>query len=173
MKFRHFLAPLALSTTLSTALGCAEPNAMGEANSLILFSSDSVWREVEDATYEVLEQTIFTVRDENMYVVTSVEDGDPAETTLRQFINVLVFGTESDPMLQEVAGAGDVDLSEMTAPQVFQVTNVWARGQMVTGVLLREGEEVQSWLDALPSVFAAVDEQYRTWVRRRMFVTPP
>ena len=169
MRPRRFLAPL----TLSLALGCSDPSAMGEASSLILFSDDALFREVEDATYEALEPTIFTVRDEKQYEVTSVEDDDPAIPTLRQFVNVLVFGTGSDPMLQEVAEAGGVQLSDMMAPRVFQATDVWARGQTVTGVLLREGREVESWLESLPSVLAAVDQRYRAWVRRRMFVTTP
>ena len=43
----------------------------------------------------------------------------------------------------------------------------------MTGVLLYRGRETQTWVEALPSVLAAVDASYRQWVRQKMFVTPP
>jgi len=169
MKHRDIFAPLALTMVV----GCSAPNAMGEASSLMIFAADSLWQQVEDATYEALEPTIYTVREEKMYEVSYVGPSDPAAVDLKLFHNVIVFGTSSDAMLREVAESGDVQLSETTAPRVFQVPNVWARGQLVTGVLLRTGRETESWVEALPSVLSAVDASYRDWVHRRMFVTPP
>jgi len=171
MKRHEFLALLALPIVIS----CNIPTAMGEGNSLIILAPDSLWQQVEEQTYEALEPPIYTTRDEKQYVVTSVDPLDPDAPDIHPqlFRNVLVFGNVDDPVLQEVADAGDFDLSTMEAPRVFQVADVWARGQMVTGVLLYRGREVETWVKSLPSVLAAVDASYRQWVRRRMFATPP
>jgi len=169
MRARDVLAPLALAILV----GCNKPNAMGEASSLIIFAADSLWDQVEDATYQTLEPTIYTVRDEKMYEVSFVSGSDPTANELKLFRNVLVFGTPDDTMLQKVAEAGRVELPETTAPRVFEVENVWAIGQLVTGVLLRPGREAEDWVESLPSVLSAVDASYREWVHRRMFATPP
>lgn len=169
MKLRHLLGPLALAIFVS----CGISNAMGEANSLIILAPDSLWQQVEQQTYEILEPTIYATRDEKQYIVTSVDPLDPAAASLSLFRNVLVFGNADDLVLQEVAAAGGFVLSTMEAPRVFQVENVWARGQMVTGVLLYRGREAETWVQALPSVLAAIDASYRQWVLRRMFATRP
>lgn len=169
MNKSKYLAPLALVICAA----CGRPNAMGEANSLIVIAADSLWQQVEQTTYEVLEPTIFTTRDEKQYVVTAVAYDDPAIVDLKLFRNVLVFGGPDDPALQEVAAAGGYVLGNMEPGRVFQVEDVWARNQTVTGVYLRRRNEVDSWVEALPSVLAAVDAQYRVWVRNRMFATPP
>jgi hypothetical protein len=169
MKKSMFLAPLALS--ILTA--CGTPNAMGEANSLIVIAADSLWQELADETYEALEPTMFTTRDEKQYVVTGVPFDDPAIVDLKIFRNVIVFGGPNDPALREVAMAGGHVLGTMTPGRVFQSEDVWARNQIVTGVFLQAGNEARQWREALPSVLSAVDASYRAWVTTRMFVTPP
>ena len=126
MKPQESLAILALSIFVA----CDIPTAMGEANSLIILAPDSLWQQVEEQTYQALEPTIYTTRDEKEYVVTAIDPTDPDAEDIhpRLFRNVLVFGNADDPVLQEVADAGDLDLSTMDAPHVFQVTDVWARG---------------------------------------------
>ena len=147
---------------------------MGEANSLIVIVPDSLWEQVEERTRAVLEPTIFTTRNEKQYEVTSIDPAHPKINELRLFRNVLVFGTAQNPIMAEVAEAGGVSLSDFQPGRVFQVRDVWARGQTVTAALLRgRGQEVKSWIDALPSVLNAVDESYRAYVLRRMYATPP
>lgn len=169
MRKSTFLAPLALSILVA----CDKPNAMGEANSLIVVAADSLWQELEQDTYAALEPVMFTTRDEKQYVVTGVPFDDPAIVDLKLFRNVIVFGGPDDPAIQEVAAAAGEDLVSMVGGRVFQVENLWARNQVVTGVYLQAGQEVRQWREALPAVLSAVDTRYREWVRRRMFVTPP
>lgn len=173
MKKSRFLAPLALSVSVSVSVACGTPNAMGEQSSLIVMAADSLWQELEEETYAVLEPTIFTTRDEKQYVVTGLQPEDPEAVDLMLFRNVIVFGGPDDPYLQQVADAGGFVLGSMEPGRVFQVEDVWARGQTVTGVYLRRRFEADSWRQALPSVLAAVDQTYRAWVRTRMFATPP
>lgn len=162
-----------LPAVLASLVGCSQPGAMGEANSLIVIAPDSLWAEVEQATYDVLEPTIFTTRDEKQYLVQAVDPTHPAYNELRLFRNVLVFGDDRNPLMEEVAAAGGVTLTDLQPGRVFQVADVWARNQTVTATVLRRGSEVESWIDALPSVLNAVDERYQRWVLERMFATPP
>lgn len=161
-----------LGVTLLSLAGCGRQTALGEANSLIILASDSLWMQVEEETRAVLEPTIFTTRDERQYEVSSVDPGHPNVADLKLFRNVIVFGTEDDPLLVEVAAAADHDISGLEPGRVFQARDVWALSQTVTAVLLRGGREVESWVAALPSVLNAVDTSYREYVLRRMFATP-
>lgn len=173
----HVSAPpirtIAVVACLLAALsaGCDTPGAMGEANSLIIVMPDSVWQGVEDVTYQVLEPTIFTSREEKQYQLTQIDPSAPSIDELKLFRNVIVSGPWDDPTLQQVADVAGIDLTDLRPGQVFQVRDVWARGQTVTGVFVREGEWGRLWERALPSVLAAVDSSYREWVRARMFAS--
>ena len=158
-----------------SAAACGKPLAWGEANSLIVVAPDSLWAEVEEGTYAVLEPRILTTREEKMFVVTQIDPTSPSFGNLKVFRQVLVFATPDDPLLQEASRKADLvgSLGTVGTPTVFQAHNVWARGQTVTGVVLRPGREVDSWLEQLPLVLALVDSGYREWVRIRMFATPP
>ncbi|MCG8467334.1 MAG: DUF4837 family protein [Gemmatimonadetes bacterium] len=160
-------------SVISGLTACSQPTAMGEANSLIVIAPDSLWQQVEQQTYDVLEPVIFTTRDEKQYVVTGIDPSAPAFNELRIFRNVLVFGTDQDSLVQRLAESAGVILGGIQPGRVFQVADHWARGQTVTVALLRRQDEVNSWVAALPSVLNAVDESYRAYVLRRMFATPP
>lgn len=153
--------------------GCDMPQAWGEANSLIVLAPDSLWEQVADTTYAILEPTIFTTRDEKLYVVSQIDPAAEQAADLRVFRNVIVFGTVDDPDLAAVAQAAGRTFESVPMPEVFQARDVWARGQTVTGVVLREGFELESWVSQLPAVLAMIDSSYRDRVRVKMFVTPP
>ncbi len=174
MKLDRFSALQALLVPVLVVLaGCNKPNAMGEASSLIVVAADSLWQQVEDQTYEVLEPVIYTTRDEKQYQVQPIDPHHPAFNDLRIMRNVIVFGIDQDTLFQELAEAAGIELGDIQPGRVFQVQNHWALGQVVTAVFLRRGDEVNSWVGALPSVLNAIDESYRAYVLRRMFATPP
>lgn len=157
---------------LLTFTACGEPQAWGEPNSLIVVAPDSLWQQVADSTYAVLEPTIHTTREEKTFVVTQVDPSSPSFGDLQVFRQLLVFGTASNPLVIEAAeAAGRVGTLEV--PSVFQARDVWARGQIVTAVLLEEERLAESWLAQLPAVMGMVDSTFRGWVRTRMFATPP
>ena len=162
------------SIAIVSLSACNVPAAMGEASSLIVIVPDTLWRQVEEPTRTILEPTIFTTRNEKQYEVTSVDPTHPKINELRLFRNVVVFGTAQDPTIAKVAESGGINLSDFQPGRVFQVRDVWARGQTVTAALLRGGgQEVTSWVAALPSVLNAIDESYRAYVLRKMYATPP
>jgi hypothetical protein len=164
--------PAALLGASLAAHGCGDPTAWGEANSLIVIAPTELWTQVEQQTYDVLEPTIYTTRDEKRFEVTQIDPSDPDLSTLRRFRNVIVFATPGDALLGEAASAAGMSLTGPIGRLAFQAADVWARGQTVTAVPLAPGREVETWIEALPSVLAAIDASYREWVLRRMFVTP-
>ena len=173
MRIRPFgAAPALLTAMLLGVSGCNMQTAFGEANSLIILAPDALSQQVEEETRQVLEPTIFTSRDEKQYEVSFVDPEHENAGDLRLFRNLIVFGTDDDPLLMEVADAGDQDLAALEPGRVFQSSDVWALNQTVTGVLLRAGREAESWVAALPSVLNAVDTNYREFVLQRMFATP-
>lgn len=173
MKIRPFGAAMALLPALLLVLSaCNRPTAFGEANSLIILAPDALSQQVEEETRQVLEPTIFTSRNEKQYEVTFVDPGHESVGELKLFRNLIVFGTDDDPLLTEVADRAGQDLDALEPGRVFQASDVWALSQTVTGVLLRSGREAESWVAALPSVLNAVDTNYREFVMRRMYATP-
>lgn len=171
---RRPLAPLTTVLLALLALGlaaCGEPQAWGEGNSLIVVMPDSLWAEVEDSTYAVLEPTIFTTREEKRFVVTQV----PPETEdlghFLQFRQVVVAGTPDDELVRDVAE--EAEQTRLEPSSVIQAVDVWARGQIATAVVLDPDAPARSWLSQLPATLAMIDATYRDWVRQRMFVTGP
>ncbi|MFB6368363.1 MAG: DUF4837 family protein [Gemmatimonadota bacterium] len=148
---------------------CDDPQAYGQANSLILRAPDSLWAQLEDTTYAALERTIRTVREEHQFRVTHVSPGSDDWQDLRRFHQVVIFGTPDDPMMQrvlEAAGRPDAE-----PPAVVQAQDMWARGQLVTGVLLEPGNEAETWKAQLDEIHRSIDQQYRDYVFRRMYVS--
>lgn len=167
-KRRVAASGLVIGAALS--LSCGRPAAMGAANSLIIVARDSLWTQVRDATYETLETTIFTTREDKKFVVTQVDPASAEVSHLLLWQQVIVAGVSGDPLLERVVGkAGARPASGGTG--IVQAAEVWARGQLATAVVLEEGREVASWLERLPELARLIDDGYRTYVKSRMFVS--
>ena len=163
---RTAVCVLPMALLLITA--CDKPPAFGEANSLILVGDETLWQELETETYEQLERTVFTTREENTFNVTYVAPGGSALDELLMWKQVLVFGTQGDPLIEAIA------VKANSAPEsgaVLQAGDVWARGQIATAIVLEAGHEADSWRAALPGVAALLDSNYRTFALTRMFVS--
>ena len=166
------LLPAALLAALLAA-ACGKPSAFGQANSLIVVTSgDSLWLQVQDTTYAALEPTVFTVREEKKYYVEQVDTASTGDFShLRAFTQVLVFGTPDNRWVGQVLEAADAE--DPSPPAVVQARDVWARGQIATAVVLDRDDPAGSWAASLPELASRLDEQYRQFVRRRMFVSGP
>lgn len=165
-------AAIWLVPLLTLIAACGKPTPFGEPNSLIIVAPDSLWALVEEATYEALEQTFVTTRPEKKYVATQVDPGSPDFEKLRMWWQVVVFGTPDDPLVQRVAQAAGLE-NGVGAPGLIQAENIWARGQLVTAVVLEPGRQVESWQAQLPELYELIDEGFRRYVRGRMFITGP
>ncbi len=157
-----------LLAVLLLPVACDRPPAFGEANSLIVVGDESVWLQVEAETYEQLEPTVFTIREENKFNVTHVDPGGSELEELLLWKQVRVFGGPGDPLIEAIASEAG---STPEAGAILQAGDVWARGQVATAIVLEPGHEADSWRAALPGVVAMLDAQYRTYALTRMFAS--
>ncbi len=151
--------------------GCDKTGAYGEVNSIIVGASMELWDAAGEAVTTGLEPTIFTVRDERTFKITHQDPFARDWEILREFKQVLLIGTAEDPWIAEALEEGDANAEPFGTPGVFQLTNIWARGQLVTVLLLPPGggaAEVEAQVDDLRALF---DEQYRSYAQTRMFVS--
>ena len=159
-----------LSLCILFVSGCDKTVAWGEVNSIIVGASAELWEASGDVVSEGLQPTIFTVRDERTFRITHQDPLDPDWGLLREFRQVLLIGTAGDPWVADAletrSGAEPLD-----PPEIFQLYDVWALGQLVTVLLLPPGagpDEVETHVDDLLALF---DGQYRDYVHARMFVS--
>lgn len=151
--------------------GCDKTGAYGEVNSIIIGASAGLWEEVGETVTSGLEPTIFTVRDERTFKITHQDPLAEDWDILREFKQVLLIGTADDPWIAEALEEGDASEDLFGTPGVFQLIDVWARGQLVTVLLLSPGggaSEVEAHVGQLLDLF---DGQYRTYAHTRMFVS--
>lgn len=157
---------VALSVLSSGA--CSElPLAMGDENSIIASAAPELWEELGPSLVPILERTVFTVRDEKTFTVTHHDPADETWYNLRLLKQQLAIGTAADPWMVDVLAKAD----DPPSAGVFQVQNVWARGQSVTAVLMEEGQGADAVLMHASEVAELLDSQYRAWAVSKMFVT--
>lgn len=146
------------------------PLTLGDFNSIIVTAAPEVWEETRDDLVPALERTVFTVRDEKIFTVTAGTPGTETWFKLRRLRQQLVIGTETDPWMAEVL---EKIGEPVTPPRIAHMEDVWARGQLVTAVVLEAGNEVEGLLRLTPEL----GDIYQNWFRdrsvARMFVTEP
>lgn len=165
------IVSVAIPVVLSLLAGCSDvaPSAWGNANSVIVLAPDSLWAAVGDSVHEALEPRIFTVRDERTFEVTQVAPGAEAWGDLKRFKQILVLGTPEDPWVSDLLNGSDG--VPATRPALVERTDVWARGQHVTAVLLpAEGAEA-AVVQVLPELFERLDGRFREYALQRMFTS--
>ena len=162
---------LAVLSLCALALpGCDKTVAWGEVNSIIIGASAELWEASGDAITNGLQPTIFTVRDERTFRITHQDPLASDWGLLREFRQVLLIGSAEDPWIAEALEAGPGPESP-NPPEIFQLYDVWAIGQLVTVLLLSPGggpDETEAHVDDL---LALLDGQYRDYVHARMFVS--
>lgn len=164
-----FAAP-ALAAALA-ASGCARPQAYGDVNSIIVAAPGGVWDSIADTLYSALEPRIFTVRDERTFEVTPIDPRDAPWTRLRQWKQVLVFGTADDPWMEEPLDAADGPSVKARPPAILQARDVWARGQSVTAVLLPAAGGAEAARQVMEPLHELLDAQFWEYAQQRMFIT--
>lgn len=162
---------LLLSAALLALSGCDQSQAYGEANSIIVGATDDLWEEAGPEILETLEPRIVTVRNERTLKLTQQDPTQADWSRLNVFRQVMVIGRPEDPWVAEALeeARGDVTLDP---PQIIQADDVWARGQLVTILLLPEPAEmpVESAVrEVSDSLRMLQDSQYRQFVLNRMY----
>lgn len=150
---------------------CEQPRAHGDAHAIIVGASPELWDDVEDIVHEALQPTILTVREEESFRVTW-QDPRAGEDwgNLRRFRQVLVIGSENDPWVADALARAD-RTAPRSPPEIVQAQNVWARGQQVSVILTPEEDQAEAVRELAGPLHDILAEQYRAFVRNRMFVS--
>jgi hypothetical protein len=156
---------------LGVAAGCNPAQsgpALGTEDSVIVIALDSLWAAVGDQVQSALEPRIFTVREEKTFELTQ---GSPVEETwldLRRFRNVITIGSAGDAWVEPVLGGGGEGVEP---PAVVERRNVWARGQLVTALVLPAGGGGEAVSGLLNQVGDSLDARFRRFALSRMFMS--
>lgn len=165
---RH--ARTVVATVLLTSLlaGCETPRAWGDRNAIIVATSEEQWAAIGEMVELALEATIITVRSEKTFRVTHQVPTGQGWRNLQRFRQLLLIGAEDSPWMVEALALADRE--SFNPPEIFQVEDLWARGQVAT-VLLLPSEGADGAEEMLEPLHELLDGQYRMWVRNRMFMS--
>jgi hypothetical protein len=171
MRQRRTTFTTVLLTILLTGLfaGCGEsPRAWGEVNSLIVATSQEQWEAIGEMVETAIETRVLTVRPEKTFRVTHQVPGGREWGMLQRFRQLLLVGTPDSPWIAEALARAKRE--SFNPPELFQVGDVWARGQNVT-ILLLPTTGADGAADLMEPLHELLDGQYRGWVRNRMFMS--
>jgi hypothetical protein len=156
---------LALACGLLLQAGCkSNGQAWGEANSVIVVATDSLWRQVGDSVLKALEPRVLTVRSERSFNLTHVSPLDTNWLQLRRFRQVLALGVAEDSWVEPAVGD-----PPRPPPYIAEAEDVWANDQRLTAVVLSPARPAAEVLAALPALRARLDSAYRVYTRLRMY----
>lgn len=161
--------PALLTLLAASVTACKAPQAFGERNAIIVRADDRLWSEVDSAVHHAIEHTYFTSRPERIFNVTFVASDDSLWQQFRQFNQVVVIGTPDDAVVARLAGKGEA--KGATPPDIFQVHDIWARGQTITVMVVPTDEPAAGVEDLLPELYRTLQTQYADWVRARMYAS--
>ena len=166
MRHAHTVAATVLLTSLLA--GCERPRAWGDRNAIIVATSEEQWAAVGEMVESSLEATIVTVRSEKTFRVTHQVPTGEGWRNLQRFSQLLLIGALDSPWMLEALALADRE--SFSPPEIFQVEDLWARGQTAT-VLLLPSEGADGVDEMLEPLHELLDGQYRMWVRNRMFMS--
>lgn len=149
--------------------GCDKPQALGDANAVIVAVPEAQWPEIEDAVESALEPRTFTVRDERIFRVTPVDPEGPYWEETRRFQQVLLIGEPGDEWVAQTLRAAGRQPTDL--PAVVEARNVWARGQRVAALVVPPGASAAAAVPLLPAVGDTLMQRYRSFIQQRMFAS--
>ena len=164
-RTRAIVSTVVLASVLA---GCEDPPAWGELSSIIAITSDEQWDVLGERVESALEATIQTVRAEKTFRVTHQPPTGVAWGNMKRFRQILLIGAADSPWMVEALAL--TRRESFNPPELFQVEDLWARGQTAT-VLLLASEGADGADELLEPLHELLDGQYRTWVRNRMFMS--
>jgi len=167
--FRPALAPI-LAAVAVASLACDTTDlSYGDVNSIIVGADSALWSQVGDTLRAALQPTITTtVQEEEVFQVTHQDPADSLWADFRRFRQLLLLGRREDPWIASALDKmGDIG----SAPTVARASDVWARGQTVTVVLLPDEGTIPAVVGLLPDLRESFLAWYRDWAHAQMFVT--
>jgi hypothetical protein len=163
------LALLVLAVTVLALTSCKAPQAYGDRDSVIVRADSLLWADVGAGVTAAIEQRLFTTRPERVFQVTYVAPGDTLWNNFRLWQQLVVVGTAADELVTDLVS--DSDEPDATAPAIQQLTGRWARGQLITVVLLPATNQADALRGLLPQLYEQLDADYQRWIIERMYTT--
>ncbi len=152
--------------------GCDMPRAHGETHAVIVTSDADLWDAMELEVEGAIAPTVQVVRDEATFRVTWQDPNDARNWGhLQRFRNVVSIGAPGDAWVDDALAARRSDAPPVGPGDIFQVDNVWARGQTVTVVLLPSTRDEAALADMLDPLGASLDRMYREIAVNRMYTS--
>jgi len=167
MRQARTIVALGLLAPLLTACG-EDKMSWGDVNAVIAATSDEQWAAVGELIEEAMETTVQTVRPEKTFRVTHEVPGGGQWNLMQRFQQILLVGTPDSPWMAEALARSDRET--FNPPEIFQVGDVWARGQTAT-VLLLPTEGADGAAELMEPLHDLLDGQYRNWVHNRMYMS--
>lgn len=166
------MRPLALSLAalgLLAAPACDKTQAVGDVNAVIVAMPSEAWAEIGPQVEAALDERAFTVRDERVFRVTHVEPTGEDWGNLRQFRQLLLVGRPSDPWMEQALERVRGPLPQL--PAVVEASDVYARSQLATLVVLPEGSQFTAAQPLLPEVGTRYLQRFHRYAQQRMFAS--
>lgn len=170
IRQRAFAGPLTILIALAPSTqACKAPRAFGDRHSIIVRADSALWSDVDTEFMEAIERRVFTTRPERTFKVTFVASNDTLWRDLRLWQQVVLLGSHGDEVVRRVLGASAEP--NAAAPAIVQARDIWARGQIVTLLLLPPEGEADAVGALLSELHALLVDQYDEWTRERMYVS--
>jgi hypothetical protein len=160
---------LAAACALVAISACDQPQALGDANAVIIAVPEEQWPQIQADVESALEPRAFTVRDERIFRVTPVDPEGPYWGDTRRFRQVLLVGEPGDPWIAEALRKAGQQPAQL--PGVVEARNVWARGQRVIALVVPPGASATAVRPLLPEIGQTMLSDYHEFVQRRMFAS--
>ena len=136
--------------------------------SLIVATSPEQWEAIGEMVETAVETRVLTVRPEKTFRVTYQDPAGMQWGMLQRFRQLLLVGPPDSPWMAEALARADRET--FNPPELFQVGDVWARGQNVT-ILLLPSTGAEGADELMAPLHELLDGQYRRWSRNRMYMS--
>ena len=161
---------IGLLLPLLVAGACSDNSrmGMGDVNSIIVVAEPELWAQVGDTVLQALQPTVFAVREEPTFKLMHVAPSDPDWGQLRRFRQILAIGAPGDEWVRSILSSADTTASP---PALVQASNVWARGQGATALVVSEGAGAADVRQELGPLAELLERDYRRWAIQRMYTS--
>jgi len=166
---RKALLILGLSSLALTNVACEPGLAWGDPQAVIVVAPQDWWPQLEDSVFSALSPTVWTVREDYTFRVAYRAPDDT--NSWWRFRELVLIGSRDDAWLAEALATLPRSVTP-TAPGVYETEDVWARGQIVSIILVDPSQPVGSQVfSRIPEVHQRILERFLQGAENRMFLS--
>jgi hypothetical protein len=136
---------------------------------VVVVAPEEWWPPLEDSVYVTLSPSVWTVREDYTFRVNYRAPGDT--NNWWRFRELVLIGSTEDPWLAEALAFLPEGVTPQ-APGLYEVEDVWAKGQQITIVLVDpEGDTQEQVLSRIGRVHQILLERFLMGAQNRMFLS--